>query len=225
MGVAGQTLATLHQQLRGFLPDGGHHLGFKSYVEDRHRHLAWHKVKIEELEARSSRLDDPQDRAHADWLVEKSQFIFEELQRLDELLSGAALPRLIIHGDYGFHNIIFRASGLATPVDFELARLEWRLSDLVSCLTKFRFGNGAYDFESLQRFMGAYQSVFPLSDLEWGLFPQVWRFYKLMGAVQYWSSYFETGGPARKLVSARDAIDQADWANSHPQMLLSLKAE
>ena len=225
MAKAGQTLAHLHSQLEGFLPEGQHHLGFVSYVDGRHRDIAWHTKKIEELKAKSSHLTVPQDIVHAKWLVQNSHFILEELSRLDELLSASSLPRVIIHGDYGLHNIIFQESGIATPVDFELARLEWRLSDLTSCLTKIRYGTGDYDFESLGRFMEAYQSVYPLSVHEWELFPQAWRFYKLMGAVQYWNSYYETGGPTRKLVSARDAIDQADWALRHPDKLFSLRTK
>jgi hypothetical protein len=78
-----------------------------------------------------------------------------------------------------------------------------------------------YDFESIQWFLEAYHAEFPLSADEWRLFPQVWRFYKLQGAVQYWNSYFETKGPARKLISARDAIAQADWVSNHPEHLLA----
>jgi Ser/Thr protein kinase RdoA (MazF antagonist) len=108
------------------------------------------------------------------------------------------------------------------PVDFELARIEWRLSDLVSCLSRFRYGRGsklAYDFESIGWFIGAYQEEFPLTKDEWHFFPHVWAFYRLQSAVQYWNSYFETGGPARKLFSARDAIDQVVLALSQPDLL------
>jgi Ser/Thr protein kinase RdoA (MazF antagonist) len=133
----------------------------------------------------------------------------EQLGPLDELLSAALLKRTIIHGDYGLHNLLFRRDGTVMPVDFELARLEWRLSDLV------------YDFESIQWFMAAYHATFPLNADEWRLFAEVWRFYKLQGAVQYWNSYFETNGPARKLISARDAIAQADWVANHQEHLLA----
>ena len=70
--------------------------------------------------------------------------------------------------------------------------------------------------------MRAYQDTYPLSAEEWRLFPQVWRYYKVLKVVVYWSSYFETNGPIRKLISARDSMSQADYALSEPDKLLNL---
>lgn len=225
MAIAGQTMASLHRQLKGFLPEGQHHLGFKSYVDGRHRDMNWYREKVDELESKSLTLTDPQEIAIAKELIQQRIYVLDELSKLDQELSSAPLPRTIIHGDYGLHNILIQDSAKATPVDFELTRLEWRLSDLVSCLSRIRFATGEYDFESLQWFMDGYQTEFPFSDEEWDLFPQVWRHYKLKGAIGYWVSYFETGGPTRKLNSARDAIAQAKWALKHPDQLLSIRTK
>ncbi len=225
MELAGATLARLHQTLNGFTPEGRHHMGFAGYVGSRWRDLNWHIDKVRELREKSAGLANPAERAAAQWLVENSSYILGELGRLDAGLANADLPRLIIHGDYGLHNLLIRKDGSAVPVDFELARLEWRLSDLVSCLSRFRYGKPprlAYDFESIGWFMDGYQAHYALRDEEWALFPQVWAFYRLQSAVQYWNSYFETGGPLRKLFSARDAIDQVAWALSHPAELARL---
>jgi hypothetical protein len=79
------------------------------------------------------------------------------------------------------------------------------------------------DSESMHWFMEAYRDEYPLSAVEWQFFPQVWRFYKIQSAVQYWNSYFETNGPTRKLISAREAMIQADWALNHPDQVLALR--
>jgi Ser/Thr protein kinase RdoA (MazF antagonist) len=226
MQIAGLTLAQLHRQLQGFMPAGRHHMGFASYSSPRWRDMDWHIAKIEELKLKSAFVSDEEERLAARWLVEFSSFILGELIRLDELLRDVPLPRLIIHGDYGLHNLLFAPDGRVVPVDFELARLEWRLSDLVSCLSRFRFGKVkgiAYDFQSIRWFMEGYCAEFPLDEVEWQHFPQVWAFYRLQSAVQYWNSYFETGGPMRKLLSARDAIDQFAWALSNSATILSLQ--
>jgi len=222
MAMAGQTLARLHRQLEGFMPEGRHHLGFKSYTEGRQRDRAWHIHKVQELKERSRNLSGAEERSHADWLIRNGSYILEELCWLDECLRGAALRRLVIHGDYGAQNLLFLETGAATPLDFELARLEWCLSDLVSALSRLRFKNGAYDFQSMQFFMKGYLGEYPLSAEEWQLLPRVWRFYKLQSAVQYWNSYFETSGPTRKLISARDAVSQADWVLHYQDKLLQI---
>ncbi len=131
---------------------------------------------------------------------------------------------MIIHGDYGLHNLIFHPNQ-TTPVDFELSRLEWRLSELVSCLSKLRYSDGSHDFESIHAFLGAYLARYPIEEAEWQLLPQAWRYYRLSGTLNYWNSFFETMGPTRKLHKALDALQQADWALQHADEILSLKNE
>jgi Ser/Thr protein kinase RdoA (MazF antagonist) len=225
MEIAGETLARLHRELNGFMPQGRHHMGFAGYASPRWRDFAWHVEKVAELKKKSEQLSDAEEITAARWLCDYSRTILDEMARLESVLEEADLPRLIIHGDYGLHNLLFQKDGSAIPVDFELARLEWRLSDLVSCLSRFRYGKAkeiAYDLESIKWFLDGYRAAFPIGGDEWRFWPQVWAFYRLQSAVQYWNSFFETNGPVRKLYSARDAIDQVGWALSHPTLLLSL---
>lgn len=222
--LLGSVLARIHRDLAGFRPDGRHHLGFVAYDGPRHRDLAWHTARIAEMSVASTVLPDATDRRHAAWLVARGDDILEDLSRLDTTLHDAGLPRLIIHGDYGLHNLVVRTLDQATPVDFELARLEWRLSDLASCLSKMRYAAGGYDFEGMRWFMSAYRAIYPIAAEEWRWFPDVLRHYRLMAAVQYWNSYFETSGPTRKLLSARDALEQADWGRDHPREIAELNA-
>ena len=219
MATSGRTLASLHKQLVGFQPAGQHHLGFKNLHQDRVRNLSWMAGKIEELVRLSEQLTAPIDRQKADWLIHKSEKLFENLAALDQKLEAANLARIIIHGDYGLHNLIYTDVDNAVPVDFELARIEWRMSDLVSVISKFRYKDGRYDFESIAQFLHAYQKEFPMETDEWDLFPYVWKYYKLRKSVQYWISYFETNGPVRKLLSSRDELEHSDWALQNPMRL------
>jgi len=222
MVIAGQTLARFHMALDGFIPEGVHHLGFSSQTGNWNRDMIWHICKVDELKEQSCIMRNENDIGHANWLVQNCNYILDELEKLDESLRAVPLPRLVIHGDYGLHNLVFPKDAPVAMLDFETARLEWRLSDLVSALSRLRFANGTYNFESIKSFLTGYQSVFPISKKEWYFLPLVWRFYKLRSALIYWNSYFETGGPVRKLISARDAVGQADWVLQHPGRLLNL---
>lgn len=224
MWFAGQTLGRLHGALAGFMPEGWHHLGFVSYRGDWRRNLAWHSAKVDEMKEKSRYLSNEEEKLHANWLVLNCNYILDELGQLDETLRKPALPRSIIHGDYGLHNIVFNRNGVVTPIDFESSRLEWRLSDLASALSRLRYRNGVYNFESIRNFLEGYQSANLISADEWRFLPLVWRFHKLRASLIYWNSYFETGGPARKLISARDAVRQADWVIKHPDQLLKLNS-
>ncbi len=218
---AGRAMASLHRELNGFLPAGQHHLGFPSYSDDRIRDMSWNTEKVGEMKEKSRNITGPGE-SYAKWLIQNSSYVLEELERLSEILQEAPLPRLIIHGDYGLHNILFTKNWKAIPLDYELARLEWRLIDLVSCLSRLQFKTGRFDLENMQWFMRAYQDTYPISAEEWQLFPQVWRYYKVLKVVIYWNSYFETNGPIRKLISARDSMKQANFALNEPEKLLKL---
>ena len=223
MTIAGKTLGRLHSALAGFLPDGSHHLGFVSYTGDWRRNMAWHAAKVDEMKEKSRSLSNEEEKRHAGWLVENCSGILDELRQVDDTLRSSALTRLIIHGDFGLHNIVF-GRAVVTPIDFESSRLEWRLSDLVSALSRLRYRNGSYNFDSIRSFLEGYQSAYPISADEWRFLPLVWRFHKLRASLIYWNSYFETGGPARKLISARDAVRQADWAMQNQDTLLRLNS-
>ena len=122
--MLGAILSRIHRDLAGFLPVGRHHLGFAGYEGARHRDMAWHAARVAKMSAASAELPDPADRSHAQWLVARGPWIIDEMARLDEQLTAAQLPRLIIHGDYGLHNLVVRTLDRGTPVDFELARIE-----------------------------------------------------------------------------------------------------
>ncbi|MAT97546.1 MAG: hypothetical protein CL608_10425 [Anaerolineaceae bacterium] len=209
---AGATLARLHHQLSGFSPAGEHHLGYQSYSGGRRRDLAWHLRQLAELPEKTRDLPDPA----AQWLCQKSDELAEKLTELADVLETAALSRLIIHGDYGLHNLLFHRDGTATVHDFELARLEWRLIDLITVLS--RLGDA-----ERRTFMAAYAAEFPLTASEWELLPQVWQYYRLRGAVQYWHNHFVMHGRNR-LSAAQQRIQEADWALQNPSKLWQLKA-
>ena len=216
--IAAETLASFHRSVRGFMPSGEHHLGFVSLVGARHRDVTWHAVKLDDLDRRSARLVDADASARATALRDASTSLLQEIERLDARLAAAELPRLVIHGDYGLHNLIFQSTS-AIPVDFEVSRMDWRINDLVSALGKYRYRSGQYDFESMYTFMRSYVRHFPLTSDEQRLLPEIWRLYKLQAAVQYWNSYFETDGPIRKLDSALDSIEQAQWVSEHADVM------
>lgn len=217
--IAGRTLARLHLRLDGFVPEGDHHLGFVSPTGPRREDLTWHLTKLDELERRSSEVTDPQARLRSDLLTGQSTYLREEIERLNGAFADAPLPRVVIHGDYGLHNLIFQPGGVAIPVDFESSRLDWRLDDLISALAKYRFSAGLYDLEAMETFIRAYAAEYPLTANELDVLTDAWRFKKVRSAVRYWNSFFETGGPAEKLEKALNSISQADWVAEHPHVI------
>ncbi len=223
-GRAAGALVDLHRQLDGFVPDGRHHLGFDPRTGRRVRDVDWHAAKLDELRDRSVELEDPEAMALAERLIDRAGEVLEQIVELESRLDGDALPRLVIHGDFGLHNLIFDSTGTPVPVDFEVARLDRRVNDLISAAGKYRFSDGSYDIASITTFFRAYAARFALGSRELDLLPDAWRLYRLRAAVQYWNSYFETAGPARKLSSALHAVGQASWVAEHPEVMDRLRS-
>jgi len=113
----------------------------------------------------------------------------------------AGLPRLVIHGDFGTHNLLFRKDGTAVVHDFELARYDWRLLDLVIASLRLRP-------ELQAALIAGYRTGSDIADAELRLLPWLWRYHLLSGAVRSWHVYGELGSPAR-LATARARLLRA----------------
>ena len=222
IGQAAKALANLHHCLMGYVPVGQHHLGFKGLTGGSVRDMGWYQEKITELSAKSKNLFTTGDGAILSWLIDNSNDLIEVLSCLDGELSDQDLPRVVIHGDFGLHNVLFSQSGEVIPLDFELARIEWRLTDFLISFLRYRKKGGEFDFELIDRFVRSYASQFPISQEEWMLFPKVWQYNLLQFSIQYWNSYFETKRNPKRLRLAKRAIQQSDWGISQAGKLAQI---
>lgn len=195
---AGGVLARFHTALSGFTPSFDHHLGYAQVGAPRD--LAWHLETIETLSR-------PEAGGHSDEIALSERMrrsggaIEERLVELDRRLTGADLDTGVIHGDFGPHNVIFDRSGRTVVHDLELARVDWRMVDLVGGLSRWRPDAG-------RAFLEGYRRSSPASAEDLSLLPFVWEHYRLCGAIQSWHTYRELGDPAR-LVTADRRLDEA----------------
>lgn len=219
---AAKALAQHHRCMEGFVPDGQHHLGFKALSGEHIRDLEWQEKKLIELSDKSKNLLASKDGAVLHWLIDNCGMVMGLLTKLDHELHELDLPRVVIHGDFGLHNILFHESGKVIPLDFELARIEWRLTDFLISFLRFRNRKGKFDLEIMERFIKAYQLENPIDPQEWLLFPKIWQFNLLQFSIQYWNSYFENNRNPVRLDLARDAIQLSRWGKNQSTKLVHL---
>jgi len=209
MALAGRTLAHIHRGLEGYVPQGQHHLGFDFYTGSRRPDISWFEERVHELQDKSRHAPAGAARDLAESLVRSSSQVMDELRRLEEMFSGACLPLVVIHGDYGLHNLIVHDSSRLTVVDLELARPEWRLSDLVTALPRLWRSEQPDGIESVGAFVGAYETEYPIEPEEWRLLPHFWKYQNLRASLRYWNSYFDVAPEVERLVKARKALVRA----------------
>jgi Ser/Thr protein kinase RdoA (MazF antagonist) len=90
--------------------------------------------------------------------------------------------------------------------DFELARREWRLVDLIIVLSRISFDRG-------QAFLAGYREQAAIPADEWRYLSDVWQHYRLTGAIHSWHNHLIHGGEQR-LATARARVAEAEWARA-----------
>ena len=198
--LAGELLARFHGDLEGFVPEGRHHLGFH-VGDDRSPNMSWYSGALDELTGSPTGSDEDAG------LRSRAAELADRLAVLAETIARAPVSTAVIHGDFDFHNILFRRDGGATVLDFELARIDWRLIDLVRVLSHQKRHAG-------RAFVAGYRRKSRIGSDEWQYLPEVWEFYRLAGAVRSWHNGKVLGDP-RRLITADRRIEEADWIAAH----------
>lgn len=227
LSEAGDILATLNDLLRGFEPDGQNLNGFKSPSQGRWRDLSWYTDKLTHCVAESPHLDLGEERAQimVSALLQRADWIHDTLCQLDQSLEAAAPPRLIIHGDYRPGNLLFRRDAPTVVLDFELARLDWRITDLAKSLPAFAYTRTVgLNFDWMKCFLDAYQARHPVAHDELQLVPSVWQFLTVRRLIVCWHNYCNTP-TRRREAEVRLNLRWLDWIVGQQEELLALLAQ
>jgi Ser/Thr protein kinase RdoA (MazF antagonist) len=191
--AAGRTLAEMHRVLADFVPGERHHLEHPGEDGQEDGTLDWHLATLAGLPA----LPLPGAGSGHPTLVDgRRERIAARLAELDETLQGAALPTVVIHGDFGLHNLLVAPEGTFVVHDLELARRDWRLIDLVIVLSRSTTEEG-------RSFLTGYCAEDVVVEEELPHFAAVWEHYHLSGAIRSWSNYERYGGDQRLTTAAQ----------------------
>lgn len=222
VSAGGKALAALHLALRDCTPQGRNPNGFIDRTSGRWRELDWYFSRLERCAASplavfnqsasgsDSKSHHPIDAA---WLRGR-------LENLDETLNNAHLERVIAHGDYGPYNLLFRQGSPVVVLDFELARLDWRLIDLSAGLFYFTRSRAGFHWKKMHWFLDAYRSVNEVSAVEMEHLPLVWQFLTLRRIIVLWERSLDKDQAALK--EARERLDLLYWLERHEKDLRSL---
>lgn len=208
--ASGQALGALHQALRDYTPEGSNHNGFVSHTGKRWREIGWFISQLEQCDQASQQAGPAANHPLRHALSQHAEWIKERLHKLDTLLASAAPTRLIIHGDYGPYNLFFKRGAPVIVLDFELARLDWRLTDLATALPSFAHSRLGFNWNRMRWFVDAYRSRCGVDNAELSLLPAVWQFLSLRRVIVCWSRFSETGEP-RWMQEARHKLALANW--------------
>ena len=203
ISAAGEALGALHYTLKTFTPVGTNPNGFVSRTGGRCRELTWFTDKIKWCRKQIPRLQADGEHFMGNMLADNNLWVEQRLQSLDATLETAGLPRLIIHGDYGPYNLMFKRGAPVVIVDYELARLDWPLTDLAKSLSTFAQSRFGFNFNKAALFLQAYQKSGSVGRGEQRQLPTVWQFLTLRRLVVCWDRYCRTQDKRWQLESKR----------------------
>ena len=219
---AGEVLAQFHQSMIGFCPAGRKVNGFRPDGETLWRDVEWHLGVLDEyVEAAGKKT--PLDGGDA-FLLSVAAELRDDLVKVGRYFEqpGAELPKLVIHGDYAPHNILFDRGKLVMVLDFGDACVNLRGLDIARGVTSFAraYSNRRSPFglnESLAHaFLQAYQAQQPLSDAEIGAIPDLMRWRLLQPMIwRLHKSRSGQEGSGTGLLSLRRNWNAARWLKAH----------
>lgn len=211
--TAGRAAARLHETLRGFRPQGVPITGTRSDGKQIHD-LDWHVERLAEARAEtpgSSAAGQPAIRAalaRADWLESC-------LREAEGALAKQSPASGLIHGDYGPYNLMVRWGSPLVVLDFELARFEYLLSDIIRFLSSGASENGVLSPRLAAQFIEGYQSENPQIEADLRALPLVWRYMALRRVITAWWSYLKDPRPSH-LDDITRRLDRLDWLEKEP---------
>jgi Ser/Thr protein kinase RdoA (MazF antagonist) len=221
---SGRALAVLHATLRDFEPPGRHPSGFRSRTDGRWRDMDWYASQLAEAHTLAPGLSGDAGKTVRRALAGGAGPVERRLQQLHRQLKDAGLPRLVVHGDYGPYNLLFRPGAPVVILDFELARLDWRLTDLATALPSFGRTRLGFSRDDIASFLAAYAGASDIGGDELRLLPDVWRFLSLRRALVAWRRACD-GDARRWLDEAAARLALVRWLDVEQKRLDRLLAD
>lgn len=219
--LAALSLASLHEALRDFTPVGKNPNGFISKEDSRWLGLNWYleRLTFNKQQTQESLKSNPGSEFRA--VQSRGTWMEDRLSVLEEILMTAPLERVIIHGDYGPYNLLFKHGSPVVMIDFELARLDWRLTDLATSMNMFTRNRLGFQQKKMSRFLQVYQIASNLRAEQLAYLPTVWEYLSIRRLIVCWNRALETG-QKKWLAEALDRMQIIDWITIHKDDMLKL---
>jgi Ser/Thr protein kinase RdoA (MazF antagonist) len=199
--IAGLLLARLHAVVQEVEVPPSESLGFVRRGGPRVREVEWYAERLAVGSA---------PRRIRAWAT-------AALWQLRETFDAEGLPLTVVHGDYAPYNLMIRRGRVPVVVDFELARLDWRMVDLATSLSWFAQRRRRFDVAAARRILNAYAEASDALDEELARIPDMAAFLALQRAAVVWSRAVSdpTGGwegeARQRILTAEDLL-----AGRHP---------
>jgi Ser/Thr protein kinase RdoA (MazF antagonist) len=218
---AGAMLARYHLVVEGFCPAGRKLDGFMPDGRERWRDAEWISKRLVQYrecfsaERQRSRIG----RFFAHRLPDLVESFLGSYQKVEA--ADGNMPKVIIHGDYGLHNLLFDESGIKAVLDFECAHLNYRTADIVSALQFCAGREPGLDPGKAALLLSSYGAHRPLGPIEVQLLPEILNILSTHRLLNYLRGALELGDKNGVRHAYRTAL-WMDWVRVNGELLANL---
>jgi Ser/Thr protein kinase RdoA (MazF antagonist) len=217
---AGRTLAEYHQAVAGLVPTRFKWDGYRPTEHKRWREGDLYRRALKDIRRL---LQKPGAKDSVDDFARSRIDAIEQMLDLESVIENRTdLPKLVIHGDYAPWNILIGPDGSVFVLDFNSARLDLRVFDVVFATFWFAWRRDRLDADRAMALQTGYGQVEHLRDIEIELAGDIFRW--IMGrslAERLRTHYLEHRFLIRTPALLERFYQMCVFASQHPRPLLA----
>ena len=218
---AGKILASLHKSLENFKPCGYNPDGFNCDNGKRWRDSLWYIDKLNYCIQNTKADKFEKDNSKKKLLLKRAKQLKKLVLELNHILNNTDLKRQVIHKDFGPNHILYRKNEPPVIIDFEIARFDWRLIDIIGGFDKFcQDWSRHYSLNKMNLFYSSYCSLNNLTETEHTHICHVWKLLLIWGCILFWYDYCATG-KADRISWAYIKLRNLDWITKRQDYILN----
>lgn len=215
---AGRTLGQYHQAVTGLIPSFRKWDGYRPTEHRRWREGDWFRQALTDIRpalqkpTANSALDDLA-RSHIDGI--------EQMLRLESVVEGhSGLSKLVIHGDYAPWNVLFRSGQSPFVLDFNAARLDLKIYDVVLATFWFAWRGDRLDQKRALAFQSGYSETGQLRAVDIETASPVFRWITARAVAERLRRHYQEHVLLRNPRGVERFFKMCTFAEQHPQQLV-----
>jgi Ser/Thr protein kinase RdoA (MazF antagonist) len=216
---AGRTLGLYHQAVADMTPTFRKWDGYHPTGHERWRAGDWFRQALRAIrplvqKQSANGLVDEFARLHIDAL--------EHMLELESVVEGRSdLSKQVIHGDYAPWNVLFRPGQLPLVLDFNAARLEIKVFDVVFATFWFAWHRDRFDRGRARAFQAGYSEAGQLGEADLRLASDVFRWVMARAMAERLRRHYQEQVRLRNPRGMQCLFDMCVFAERQPQQLIA----
>jgi Ser/Thr protein kinase RdoA (MazF antagonist) len=215
----GHTLAEYHQAVADLVPSAYKWSSYRPTEHKRWREGGWFRQVLKDIR---SLLQKPTATSPLDDFVRSHIDALDKMLRLESVVEERSdLSRLVIHGDYAPWNVLFRPGQPPVVLDFNEARLELKVYDIVFATFRFAWSGHHLDQDKVLAFQAGYGQTGQLHEADINLAGSIFQWIMARSLTERLHTHYLGQRLRKGPVGMEKQYQMCLFARQQPQQLVA----